>query len=156
MSRYGLRINHLCRFKRLALDRRAGIDQHVAILDRYGKQVERARGGRVFDRALHIEFGAVAGADEFVLVGIPGHGAAEMRAAVIDGQQATVTDWRGTFTEEFDRHAFDRTLQLRSAATDEVRQVKFLFNHGMHPMISNMPIGQIRTLISKAREMGEF
>ena len=71
--------------------------------------------------------------------------------AAVFGQPATVTDWRGTYTEQFDRRSFDRTLQLRAKATDEVRQVKFLFNHGQHPMIANMPIGQIRNLKADSR-----
>jgi HK97 family phage prohead protease len=71
--------------------------------------------------------------------------------AAVFGQTATVTDWRGTFDEQFERRAFDRTIQLRSQATDEVRQVKFLFNHGLHPLISNMPIGQIRNLKTDSR-----
>jgi len=71
--------------------------------------------------------------------------------AAVFNEAAVVNDYRGRFLERFDPHSFDRTIQLRSLANDQVRQIKFLFNHGMHPLISNMPIGQIRNLKPDSR-----
>lgn len=71
--------------------------------------------------------------------------------AAVFNEKAVVTDWRGRFFEQFHPRSFDRTIQLRSLATDEVRQIKFLFNHGQHPLISNMPIGQLRNLKPDSR-----
>ncbi len=55
-----------------------------------GEQVERTRGGRVFHFAFAIEARGVARADELAAGLVIRHGAAQVRAAVVQRQQAAI------------------------------------------------------------------
>jgi hypothetical protein len=83
-------VNHLRGFKRLALHEVASVHVDLTIGDADGEQIEWAWGGRILHRALLVELRVVAGADEFLCGGIPGDGAAEMRAAMIDREKSAV------------------------------------------------------------------
>ena len=74
----------------MALDDRIRVHFDLAVFDADGEQVEGARGGRVFNRALLVELRVVAGTDEFLGGLVPGHGAAQVRAAVVDRQEAAI------------------------------------------------------------------
>ena len=71
--------------------------------------------------------------------------------AAVFGETAKITDHRGTFTESFAPSAFNRTLENRSRSGDQSKQIKFLFDHGLHPIIGAMPIGQLKELTPDSR-----
>ena len=85
-------INHLRGFERLTLHQVARVHVDLTIGDADGEEIKRARGGRIFDHALLVELRVVAGADEFLRGGVPGDGAAEMRAAMIDREESAVAE----------------------------------------------------------------
>src|SRR5690554_6451863 len=75
----------------LALDHGPGVDDHVAVrvdLDREQVQRPGSRAGDEITVGRKLRAVAVAGEGAFVELGHPGHGAAQVRAPPVDGQEA--------------------------------------------------------------------
>lgn len=68
--------------------------------------------------------------------------------AAVFNQSALVVDRRGRYMERFRASAFDRDLhnQARAAGGGKARPIKFLFDHGRHPLFANFPMGRLDTV----------
>lgn len=63
--------------------------------------------------------------------------------AAVFGSPTKIASWEGNFTETVERGAFKKTLQDRTPV--------LMFDHGKHPSVGSMPIGQIIEIREDAR-----
>jgi HK97 family phage prohead protease len=65
--------------------------------------------------------------------------------AAVFNEWTTIDSWEGRFREQIAPGAFRRTIR------NNAKQVKLQFDHGQHPLIGSLPIGNITELIEDNR-----